>query len=252
MTLFDFHGQHVFVNGGDTGIGRAIVLAFARSGADVSFVYFGAGDAKPKADETIRNAGSHGVHVSGSEIDSTDWDAVHGFIGECEARKPLDVLVNVAGITRDAVVWKMTKEDWRRVMDVNAGSFFACIHAVTPHFRARGRGRIVNIASINGMRGKAGQANYAASKSAVIGLTKTVARELGPSNVTVNAVAPGFILTSMTESLPEEIKQRAVSETVLGRPGAPEDVAHAVLFFASAGACHVTGTVLRVDGGQYI
>ena len=249
---FDFRHHHVFVNGGNTGIGRAIVEEFARAGADVSFVYYGGHHASRDAAETIREAGSFDVHVTGSEVDSTNWEAIHETIATCEKRKPLDVLVNVAGITRDAMIWRLSEEDWKNVLNVNAGSYFNCIHAVAPYFRTRKSGRIVNITSINGMRGKAGQANYAASKAAVIALTKTAAKELGSSHVTVNAVAPGFIVTAMTEVLPEEIKQRAVAETVTGLAGTPADVAHAVLFLATAESRHITGTVLKVDGGQYI
>ncbi len=253
MVQFNFHGQHVIVNGGNTGIGRAIVLAFARAGADVSFVYFGGDEAKHEANETRRAAESSGAQIHEEEVDSSQSKDIHTVIHNwITIRQRLDALVNVAGITRDAKVWNMNAEDWSRVMEVNAGSYFNCIHAVAPTFRNQKHGRIINITSINGMRGKIGQANYAASKAAVIALTKTVARELGPSNVTVNAVAPGFIATHMTEKLPEEIRSKAISETVLGRAGTVEDVAHAVLFLASEGARHITGTVLQVDGGQYM
>ena len=253
MLHFDFSNQHILINGGNTGIGRAIVLAFAEAKANVSFVYYGGESASADASATKKDAESFGVSVHEKMVDSSDWDAIHSFIEEAiQLRGKIDALVNVAGITRDAMLWKMTKDDWKNVMDVNVGSYFNCIHAVAPHFRSHKHGRIVNITSINGMRGKAGQANYAASKAAVIALTKTAAKEFGSSNVTVNAVAPGFISTAMTELLPEEIKQRAIKETVLGRAGSVEDVANAVLFLASAEARHISGVVLKVDGGQYI
>jgi 3-oxoacyl-[acyl-carrier protein] reductase len=164
----------------------------------------------------------------------------------------LHILINNAGITRDGVVWKMTEEQWDDVVDVNLKGCFNYIRAVSPIFREQQFGKILNIASINGMRGKFGQANYAASKAGIIGLTKTVAKELGKSNVNVNAIAPGMIETDMTQTLSDETKQQSVSEIVLGRLGQPQDVANAVVFLVSEKAKHITGEVLKVDGGQYM
>ena len=164
----------------------------------------------------------------------------------------LHILVNNAGITRDGVVWKMTEEQWDAVIDVNLKGCFNFIRAVSTLFREQKEGKIVSIASINGMRGKFGQANYAASKAGIIGLTKTVAKELGKSNVNVNAIAPGMIETDMTHELSEEVKQQSRAEIVLGRFGQPEDVANTVAFLVSERAKHITGVVLKVDGGQYI
>jgi acetoacetyl-CoA reductase/3-oxoacyl-[acyl-carrier protein] reductase len=161
-------------------------------------------------------------------------------------------VVNNAGITDDAVIWKMSAEAWRRVIEVNLTGSFLVLRAAVPAMRRSGWGRIVQIASINGERGKAGQANYAASKAGLIALTKTAARELGPKGITVNAVAPGFIETPMTARLPDEVRRRAVDESALGRTGRPEDVAAVVVFLCSEAAGHITGQVIRVDGGQYL
>jgi NAD(P)-dependent dehydrogenase (short-subunit alcohol dehydrogenase family) len=160
------------------------------------------------------------------------------------------VLVNAAGINRDAVVWKLSDEAWDSVIDVNLSGAFRMTRAVAPLMRGRDRGVIVNIASINGLRGKVGLANYSASKGGLIAMTRTVARELGRFSVRVNAIAPGFIDTPMTQAVSDEIRAAAVAETTLGRMGTPIDVANAVLFLASPLAAHITGHVLVVDGGQ--
>jgi 3-oxoacyl-[acyl-carrier protein] reductase len=164
----------------------------------------------------------------------------------------LDILVYAAGITDDAVAWKMVPDQWDDVIAVNLSGCFHWNRAAGAHFRASGWGRIVNIASINGMRGKVGQSNYAASKGGMIALTKTLARELGPKGATVNAIAPGMVRTAMTAALPPAAVETAVAETLVGRIAEPEDVAAAILFLCSDGARHVTGHVLKVDGGQYL
>jgi NAD(P)-dependent dehydrogenase (short-subunit alcohol dehydrogenase family) len=164
----------------------------------------------------------------------------------------LDILVCNAGITRDGMLWKLTEEAWDQVLAVNLKGSFAYCRAAAPVFRAQKSGRIVTIASINGLRGKAGQANYAASKAGMVALTKTVARELGPSGVTANCVAPGLVRTGMAEQLPPEIQERAIAETAIGRMAEPEDVAGMVAFLCSDRAHHITGTVMQVDGGQYM
>jgi acetoacetyl-CoA reductase/3-oxoacyl-[acyl-carrier protein] reductase len=163
-----------------------------------------------------------------------------------------DILVNNAGITRDGVIWKLLDEDWDRVLDVNLTGAFRMIRAAVAGMREKGAGAIVNMASINGERGKFGQANYSASKAGLIALTKTAARELGRFGIRVNAVAPGLIDTSMSESIPSSVLLKAREETLLDRVGDPIDVAHAVLFLSSDLASHITGQVLRVDGGQYL
>ena len=163
-----------------------------------------------------------------------------------------DVLVHAAGITRDHVLWKLADEEWTEVLRTNLDSAFWLLRAAVPAMRARERGAVVFLSSINGERGKVGQANYAASKAGLIGLARTAARELGPSNIRVNVVAPGLVRTAMSAHLPAEALERALGEAVLGRLAEPDDVARAVLFLCSDLARHVTGQVLRVDGGQLI
>jgi len=178
-------------------------------------------------------------------------------VGRCvheilKVEEHVDILVNNAGIFRDAPVWKMTEENWDDVLDTNLKGAFNLIHHLSPHFRERQSGKIVNVASINGMRGKFGQGNYAAAKAGLIGLTKTMARELARSNVNVNAVAPGLIATPLIDKMPEDALAASKSEILLGRIGEPSDVAHVIGFLCSDLARHITGEVIRVDGGQYI
>jgi 3-oxoacyl-[acyl-carrier protein] reductase len=246
-------GKIALVTGGSLGIGRAIVLALAREGADVAFTFKGYRNKPGEEQEVVgevRSMGRRCIAVESDVAIYAEADAVVQRVLKEFGR--LDILVNNAGITRDGVVWKMTEDQWDAVIDVNLKGCFNYIRAVSPRFREQRSGKIVNIASINGMRGKFGQANYAASKAGIIGLTKTVAKELGKSNINVNAVAPGMIETDMTAVLPDDVKQQAVSEIVLGRFGQPEDVANAVVFLVSEKARHITGAVLKVDGGQYI
>ena len=164
----------------------------------------------------------------------------------------VDILVNNAGINRDAVVWKMTEEQWDEVLATNLKGCFNHIRAVAGVFKQQGGGKIVNITSINGLRGKFGQANYTAAKAGIIGLTKTVARELAKFNVNCNAVAPGLIETDMVKQAPDEVRRKALEEIALGRIGTPEEVAAVVTFLCTDRARHVTGEVIKVDGGQYI
>jgi 3-oxoacyl-[acyl-carrier protein] reductase len=164
----------------------------------------------------------------------------------------VDILVNNAGVNRDAVIWKMTEEQWDEALDINLKGYFNYIRSVAPLFKDQGSGKIVNVTSINGLRGKFGQSNYTAAKAGIIGLTKTVARELAKSNVNCNAVAPGLIETDMVKQAPEDVRQKAMAEIVLGRIGAPEEVAYVVTFLCTEKSRHITGEVIKVDGGQYI
>ncbi|MHB8877577.1 MAG: 3-oxoacyl-ACP reductase FabG [Myxococcaceae bacterium] len=232
---FDFSGRAAVVTGGARGIGRAIVEALVSSKAFVHVF-----DREPGE---VPGAVFH-------KVDITDPASVAQAAGKLPASATL--LVNNAGITRDKSLLKMTDEDWRSVLEVNLTGTFNVIRALAPAMRAAGTGRIVNITSINGLRGKFGQANYAASKAGLIGLTKTAARELGPKGITVNAVAPGMVLTEMALKLPGEYRQRALAETVLEKLAEPGDIASAVLFLLSDAARMITGEVVRVDAGQYI
>ena len=240
MTI-DLSRQVAWVTGGGSGIGRAIVEVLAAAGARVVSLDVTHGD----------EAGTQGVRPV--RLDVRDAAAVEAVTADLVAGGfDPDILVNDAGITRDGVVWKLSDDDWASVVDVNLSGAFRMTRACAPLMRRRRRGAIVNIASINAMRGKFGQANYAASKGGLIAFTRAVAKELAREQVRVNAVAPGFVETPMTRGLPEPVLAQARAEALLGRLGRPEDIAHAVLFLVSPLAAHITGHVLVVDGGQTI
>jgi len=235
------------VTGGGAGIGRAIAIDLAMHGADVMIVD------RQSADAVVDEIKKFGRKVFAAQADVSSFDdSVRAVAVTLESLGRLDFLINNAGINKDGVVWKMTEEQWDAVIDVNLKGCFNFIRAVAPVFKEQKSGKIVNITSINGMRGKFGQANYAASKAGIIGLTKTVARELGKFNVNVNAVAPGMVETDMMRVLPQDVKDKSISETVLERVAQPEDIAHVVTFLCSEYARHITGEVIKVDGGQYI
>ena len=249
----ELSGKVALVTGGSLGIGRATVMALAREGADVAFTYLGHRIHPGEAKEVVSEMQSLRRKCLAIETDVADFAASSSVVKRVvEEFGRLDILVNNAGITRDSAVWKMEEAQWDEVLSVNLKGCFNYIHAASPIFREQKLGKIINITSINGLRGKFGQANYAASKAGIVGLTKSVAKELGKYNVNVNAIAPGMIDTEMAAEVPAEIKQRAVEETVLGRIGLAEDVANLAVFLASEKARHITGTVIKVDGGQYI
>lgn len=239
----DLAGQVAWVTGGAGDIGAAVVAMLGRAGAVVVSIdkTFDVGSS-PVSSDVIR-----------VQVDVRDSGGVARAVADLQARGLApDVLVNNAGVTNDAIVWKMTDEQWHEVLDVNLTGAFRLVRACCPAMRQKRGGAIVNVASINGIRGKVGQSNYAASKAGLIGLTKTLARELAGHEIRVNAVAPGMVETTMTRDLPADVRARAAQESVLGRLGRVEDVAGAVLFLASPLAAHVTGQVLVVDGGQII
>ena len=246
----DLEGRVALVTGGSLGIGTEISLNLGQSGADVALTYRRHGDEAKSIAEKIAAMGRRAKEY---KVDVSEFDEVQKLVQDViEHFGRLDILVNNAGMNWDGVVWKMTEEQWDAVINVDLKGNFNFIRAVAPVFREQKSGRIINITSINGLRGKFGQTNYSAAKAGAIGLTKTVARELGKYGITVNAVAPGMIETDMFKDLSEEFKEKAALETVLHRIGQPEDIAHLVTFLASEKARHITGEVIKVDGGQYI
>ena len=246
----DRTSKRALVTGGSTGIGRAIAESLARDGCDVGVVYLGdPRDAAPVVD-SIESAGRRSwVRV----VNVSDADQAKSAVEDCAAELGgLDILVNNAGIVRDQVIWKMTDKQWGDVINVDLTGVFNMSRAAAPIMRAAEYGSIVNVSSINGMRGKFGQTNYSAAKAGVIGFTKALAKELARSTVTVNAVAPGMIQTSILDDLSPEALEKATTQILIGRIGTPEDIAGAVSFLCSDQARFITGEVLRVDGGQYI
>ncbi len=247
QTLRSLEGKVAIVTGAAQGIGRAIAETLARHGADIAVADLDSGRSRETA-EAVEKLGRRALTV---KVNVADWDDVKGMVDqvlkECHR---VDILVNNAGITRDGLLLRMKEEDWNLVLQVNLNGTFHCTKAVLQPMTKQRYGRIVNIASIVGAMGNAGQANYAASKAAVIGFTKTVAREYASRMVTVNAVAPGFIDTAMTQGLPAEVKETLMKQIPLGRLGQPSDVAEAVRFLVSDEAGYITGQVLHVNGGM--
>ena len=246
----DLEGEVAIVTGGTRGIGRAIVLDLAANGADVALNYRKSADLAAELAESIRSMGRRALIFQADVSSFADAQAMAQKVLDEFGR--LDILVNNAGMNWDGVVWKMTEEQWDRVIEVDLKGTFNYTRAVTPIFRQQGSGKIVNITSINGLRGKFGQTNYSASTAGVIGFTKACARELGRYSCNVNAVAQGLIETEMVKEAPEKVRDMALAEIVLGRLGLPEEVAYVVTFLCTEKARHITGQVIQVDGGQYI
>lgn len=243
-------GKVAVVTGGSLGIGSAIALDLACHGAAVALNYRRHADEANAIVRQIEAMGCRGLAVQADVASFADAQRMVDTVVQ-ELGK-LDILVNNAGINRDSVIWKMTEEQWDEVIGVDLKGTFNYIRAAAPIFKEQGSGKIVNITSINGLRGKFGQSNYTAAKGGVQALTKTVARELGRYNVNVNAVAPGLIETDMVRQAPEKVRDMALAEIVLGRLGTPQEVAWVVSFLCSERARHITGEVITVDGGQYL
>jgi 3-oxoacyl-[acyl-carrier protein] reductase len=245
--VIDLTGKSAIVTGGSRGIGRAIVLRLAGQGADVAFSYRGNQAAAQETAAAVEALGRRALAVQGDVSDPTAAEAV--VAAGLAAFGRIDILVNNAGITRDDLIMRMSIEAWREVLETNLFGAFYTIKAVTrPMLKARA-GRIINITSVSGQAGQTGQANYSAAKAGLIGLTKATARELASRGITANAVAPGFVLTELTQDLPEPLMAEITSRTPLGRFGTAEEIASAVAFLASDEAAFITGQVLAVDGG---
>jgi 3-oxoacyl-[acyl-carrier protein] reductase len=239
--------QVAVVTGAGRGIGRAIALTFAAEGADIACISRTAGNADKVAAEVRalgRRAWAHAVDVARADDVAAAAEKILAEAGR------VDILVNNAGVTRDGLLMRMSEEDWDAVLDTNLKGAFLVTKAFARAFLKQRSGRILNIASVIGLIGNAGQANYAASKAALIGFTKSVARELASRGITVNALAPGFIETDMTAALNEPMRAEILQRIPLGSLGQPEDIARAALFLAGPGARYITGQVLTVDGGM--
>lgn len=240
-------GQIAIVTGGAQGIGKAIVRVLVQSGADAVVADINLDQAR----ETVSELEVSGRRLMAVGVNVADGKQVTEMVDRVVKEwGKLDTLVNNAGITRDGLLLRMSEEDWNRVMDVNLKGTFHCTKAVLPFMTRQRRGRIVNIASIVGVMGNAGQANYAASKAAVIGFTKSVAREYASRGITVNAVAPGFIDTPMTQNLSQEVRDLLLKQIPMARLGTAMDVAYAVRFLISEEASYITGQVIHVNGGM--
>lgn len=238
------------ITGAGRGIGRAIAIALAKEGAEVVINYNGSEERAKEVKQTIEeNGGKASIY----KCNVSDFEACETMIREIvKEHGHLDILVNNAGITKDGLIMKMKEEDFDRVLNVNLkGTFNTIRHSARQMLKQRS-GKIINISSVSGILGNVGQANYAASKAGVIGLTKTMARELGSRGITVNAIAPGFVDTEMTEVLSEEIRENACKQIILGRFGKPEDIANVAVFLASDKADYITGQVISVDGGMNV
>ena len=238
-----------FVTGASRGIGRAIALTLCRANFDI-VVASPEVELNEQVAEEIRAASGQAMTL---DLDVTSPESVkEGFAKTLKEMTRIDVLVNNAGITRDGLAMRMKPADWDLVLNINLNGAFRCIQQVLPGMMRNRWGRIVNMASVVGQAGGAAQANYAASKGGLIAMTKALAQEMGSRNITVNAIAPGYIETDMTRVLPEEVKARYLAQIPLARPGQPEDIANAVKFLVSEESAYITGHVLAVNGGMYM
>lgn len=246
--MMDLKGKSAIVTGASLGIGAAIAKKLASLGCNVAVNYRKHDDEAKAVVAEVEQLGAKGLAVKADVSSFAEADAMVKQVKETFGG--LQILVCNAGINWDGVIWKMTEEQWDKVIEVNLKGYFNYARAVAPLFREQAYGKIVMVTSINGIRGKFGQSNYAASKGGIIALVRSLARDLGNKNINVNAVAPGLIETDMVAAMTEEAKQKSLAEIIMGRLGQPDEVANVVAFFASDLSRHVTGQCLNVDGGQ--
>ena len=245
--MMDLTGKTALITGASRGIGKAIALKLAGQGADIAIPYLGD---PAEAEQTQKEIETLGVKCAMYVCDVSDFEASKEVVEKViEEFGGVDILVNNAGIVRDKLILSMKEEDFDMVINVNLKGAFNMIKHTYSHFMKKRRGRIISVSSIVGLNGNAGQANYSSSKAGLIGLTKSVAKELGGRNITVNAIAPGFIDTDMTQQLSDKVKDAMKAQIPMKRPGTPEDIANLALFLASDEASYITGEVIRVDGG---
>ncbi len=241
-------GKTALVTGAARGIGKALALRFAQEGANIAFTDLEINDA---AKETEKEIAALGVKVKGYASNAAKFEQTHDVVAEIvKDFGSIDVLVNNAGITKDGLMLKMTEAQWDAVLTVNLKSAFNFIHAVIPVMSKQRKGSIINMSSVVGVHGNAGQCNYSASKAGMIGLAKSIAQEMGKRGIRANAIAPGFIITAMTDQLTDEVKKAWCEKIPLHRGGTPEDIADVALFLASDLSSYVTGQVIQVDGGM--
>ncbi len=255
MSTLRLDGKSALVTGASRGIGKAIALRFAEEGCDVAINYVSeAGrDNAAEAEEVAKEIRALGRQAVCVEADVTDVAAVEAMVADViEVFGKLDILVNNAGITRDRTLRKLEKKDWDAVIAVNLTGAYHCCRAVIEHMRERRYGRIISMASVVGLMGNIGQTNYGASKAGLVGFTRSLAREVARRGITVNCIAPGFIDTEMTRTIPEDIMEQILGSIPVGRMGLPEDIANAAVYLASDEASYVTGHVLSVNGGLYM
>ena len=248
--MFELKGKTAVITGASRGIGKAIALKFAELGANIAVIHFMDGE---NAEAAVKELEAKGVQVRAYECNVADFAASEQVTEEIlKDFGEVHILVNNAGIVRDGLILSMKEADFDAVISVNLKGAFNMTKHLYQHFMRKRRGRIINISSIVGLNGNAGQANYASAKAGMIGLTKSVAKELGSRNVTANAIAPGFIKTDMTDGMPEKAREAALAAIPMKRAGQVEDIANVAAFLASDAAAYVTGEVIRVDGGMAI
>ena len=246
-----FSSRVIVVTGGSKGIGRAVAFRFADEEARIVLVHYDPDEIE--SDITLKVLSERGVEAESHRVDVSSFEAVDSLCADILSRLgKIDVLVNNAGITKDTLLMRMSEEDWDTVIRVNLRSVFNCTKAVVMPMIKQRSGSIVNISSVVGQIGNAGQANYSASKAGIMGFTKTIAREVATRGITVNAVAPGFIDTGMSAAISEKAKENFLSQIPLGRIGRPEEVAEAVYWLCSSAASYITGQVIHVNGGLYM